>query len=259
MYPYELFFGIDLYTIMMACGFVAALLFFRYWGDRHGLTAGVQNLVLVSALLALIGGYWSSVLFQAFYNALESGVFEINENTGVTFYGGLIGGAAIFLISYFFAAKFVLKKEPVTASFWTVAEIAGGSISVAHGLGRIGCLFAGCCYGKATDAWFGVYNVYLGYKTIPVQLFEALFLFLLTGVIIYRLKKGKRGNLSMYLWAYAAWRFLAEFLRDDDRGASPIPFLSPSQLTAVVLVLLGIGVFYLERFYVQKKGEKTDV
>lgn len=259
MYPYELFWGIDLYQLMISAGFLAALLFFRYWGDRRDLTAGVQNLVIVSALLALIGGYGASVLVQALYNALETGVFEINAGTGATFYGGLIGGAAVFLIAYFVAAKWILKKEPVVASFWTVAEIAGGSISLAHALGRLGCLFAGCCHGKVTDAWYGVYNVYLGCKTVPVQLYESLFLFLLAGVIFYRLKKRKTGNLSLYLWAYAVWRFAAEFMRADDRGASPVPFLTPSQFTAVLLTLIGIGVFFLERFCNRPKGAAGDV
>ena len=244
MYPYDLFLGMDLYEILMVLSFFAALLYFRFWADRRGFGAKLQNLCILGAMPALFGGYGAAVLAQAFYNFLDDGTFRIAADTGATFYGGLIGGAAIFLVVYFVGGR-ILKLEP-TEHFFEVTEIAGGSIALAHGIGRLGCLFAGCCHGRVTDAWYGITNVALGAKTVPVQLFEALFLFALTAFLTWRLSKGKRGNLGGYLIVYAIWRFLAEYMRGDDRGQSPVPFLSPSQLTAVVLLLIGIGVLFLQ-------------
>ena len=109
-----------------------------------------------------------------------------------------------------------------------------------------------------TDAWYGVPNVALGAKTVPVQLFEALFLFALTAWLTRRLAHGKTGNFGFYLGGYAVWRFLAEYLRSDDRGQSPIPFLSPSQFTAVILLLVGIGFWLLERALIDR-FERRDV
>lgn len=243
MYPYELFWGLGLYEILMVLGFFLALLYFRFLADRTGFGADLQNLVIVCALCGLFGGYGFSVLTQAVYNALESGHFEITKNTGSTFYGGLVGGAAVFLLVYFVVGHFWLGKGEPRRNLGQVSEIAAGSITLAHAFGRLGCLCAGCCHGKVTDAWYGMYHVYLKQKTVPVQLFEAVFLLVLCAFLTWRFFKGRKGNLALYLMLYAVWRFFIEYLRADDRGATVVPFLTPSQLTAVVLFVLGAGLF----------------
>ena len=247
MYPYDLFWGLDLYDLLIAFGFFAALLYFRFWADRRNFSAGLQNLVIFSALGGVLGGFGAATLFQAFYNYMESGVFTLAQNTGATFYGGLIGGALLFLVIYFLGGRWILRDGSTVKCFFSMSEIAAGGIALAHGLGRLGCLMAGCCHGKVTEAWYGVYNAYLDAKTVPVQLFEALFLFALSAYLTYRLCKRQRGNLGIYLVAYAVWRFLIEYLRTDDRGATVVAFLTPSQLTALILVLVGVGLWGLER------------
>lgn len=264
MYPNQLFFGLGLYELSIAVGFLGALLYFRIFADRSGFGATLQNLVIVGALFGIVGGYCSAVLFQAFYNYLESGIFEIVGNTGATFYGGLIGGAACFLLIYFGVGTLILRKtgETPTSRFWRLTEIAAGSIALAHGFGRLGCLFAGCCHGKVTDAWYGVYNAYLDAKTVPVQLFEAIFLFALAAYMTYRIVKGEYGNLGLYLSAYAVWRFTVEFLRTDDRGQSPLSFLTPSQFIAVCLFAIGAALWIVEgnliRRNTKKEGEELN-
>lgn len=255
MYPYDLFLGLDLYDLMLAVGFFAALLYLRFWGDRRNFSAGLQNLCIIGALVAMIGGYGAAVLTQAVYNWLESGTFEVVSGTGATFYGGLVGGAILFLAVYFLAGHFVLRDGLAKKRFFEMSEIAAGSIALAHGFGRLGCLFAGCCHGKVTDAWYGVYNYYLDAKTVPVQLFEAMFLFALAAFLTYRLYRGLRGNLGLYLIGYAVWRFLIEYLRADDRGETFIRALSPSQLTAILLALLGVGVWVIEYTLAMRKQE----
>jgi prolipoprotein diacylglyceryltransferase len=41
---------------------------------------------------------------------------------------------------------------------------------------------------------------------------------------------------------YAVWRFFAEYLRNDDRGATVVSFLSPSQLMSILLCLVGAAI-----------------
>ena len=255
MYPYDVFLGMDLYEILLVLGFLAALIYFRFWADRIRFGARLQNLCIFGAMFAIVGGYGAAVLAQAFYNFLDNGVFEIVQGTGATFYGGLIGGAAVFLAVYFVGGHFLKVGAP--KHFFALSEIAGGAIALAHGLGRLGCLCAGCCHGRVTDAWYGVNNVALGVKTVPVQLFEALFLFALAAFLTWRLWRGMRGNLGLYLACYAVWRFFAEYLRSDDRGQSPIAFLSPSQLTAVILLLVGLGVLILQNKLAKPAQEES--
>ena len=245
MYPYDVFLGMDLYEIAIVLGFFAALVYFRLWADRRKFSAKLQNLCIIGAMLAIFGGYGAAVLAQAFYNYLDGEPFRLSSGTGATFYGGLVGGALIFIDVYFIGGR-VLRERTAKQSFFAIAGIAGGAIALAHGIGRLGCLAAGCCHGKVTDAWYGIYNVSLGAKTVPVQLFEALFLFALAAFLSWWLWKGMRGGLGVYLSAYAVWRFFAEYLRTDHRGQSPIAFLSPSQLTAVILLLVGVGLIVLE-------------
>ena len=125
------------------------------------------------------------------------------------------------------------------------------SIVVAHAFGRIGCLMDGCCYGAITDAWYGIEMLSGGVwaKRVPTQLFEAIFLFLLFAVLVVLIVRKKfRNTPSVYLIAYGVWRFLIEFIRDDNRGSSGIPGLYPSQLTAIILVIIGVvWIFVYEK------------
>ena len=259
MYPYDIVLGMDLYSIMIAVGFLGALVFFRIWADRRGFSAGLQNLCIVGAMVGVLGGYGAAVLFQALYNGLKTGNFEVAGSTGSTFYGGLIGGAAFFLLVYFGAGNIILKDGQTQKRFFELSEIAAGSIALAHGLGRLGCLFAGCCHGRVTDAWYGVHNVYLNAKTVPIQLFEAIFLFSLAAIFAWRLYRGRRGNFGWDLVGYAVWRFFVEYLRTDDRGASFVGFLSPSQLTAVVLLAVGFGFWWLDSFLERCESKRDGV
>ena len=54
MYPYDLFWGLDLYDLLIALGFFAALLYFRFWADRRNFSAGLQNLVILVLKKSLI-------------------------------------------------------------------------------------------------------------------------------------------------------------------------------------------------------------
>ena len=248
MYPYEILFGLDLYILLISVGVIACMLFIRLQADWRGLKAGLQNLVLLNTVAAVVLGYGFAVLFQAFYNYMAKGTFEIANDTGSTFYGGLIGGTAVFIIIYFAVGHFLFPDGYHVRHFRTISDIAPACITVAHGFGRLGCLMAGCCHGAPTHAWYGIEMVHLGYKVVPVQLFEALFLFVLSAVLLILFRKGKRYELPIYMLAYAVWRFVAEMLRGDYRGATVVDFLSPSQLISVLLlaggaVLLGIELY----------------
>ena len=253
MYPYEILFGMDLYSILIAVGVIVCMVFIRLQADWRGLKAKLQNLLLFNAVAAVVLGYGFAVLFQAFYNYMANGTFEIVNSTGSTFYGGLIGGTAMFIVIYFVAGRFLYPDGYHVRQFRTVSDLAPAAITVAHGFGRLGCLMAGCCYGAQCDAWYGIEMVGLGYKVVPVQLFEALFLFALAAFLTYRLYRGLRGNLGLYLIGYAVWRFLIEYLRADDRGETFIRALSPSQLTAILLALLGVGVWVIEYTLAMRK------
>ena len=234
-------------------GVIVCMVFIRLQADWRGLKAKLQNLVLFNTIAAVVLGYGAAVLLQAFYNYMAKGKFEIVNSTGSTFYGGLIGGTAMFIIIYFVAGRFLYSDGYHARHFRTVSDLAPAAITVAHGFGRLGCLMAGCCYGAKCDAWYCVEMVNLGYKVVPVQLFEALFLFGLSAVLLILFKKGKKYEMPIYMMTYAVWRFVAELMRNDYRGATVVDFLTPSQFISVLLLAGGLILLGIELYVDGKK------
>lgn len=267
MYPYDLFWGITLYDIFILLGLCAAVGVFLFYAEKRKLSSKLQAFVLADAGAAVLLGFGAATLMQSVYNYIESGKFEWS---GMTFYGGLVGGAAVFLAIYF-AGGHVLFRKTDDARYhlrnaFSVFGIVSCCVIVAHAFGRIGCLTAGCCHG-ATYAERRPFTVPLLHVsaenellyreyTVPVQLFEALFLFALFGVLSYRVLRGKEDVLPLYMIAYGVWRFAIEYARGDERGETIISFLTPSQLVAILLVLGGIAL--LTFLILKKKKAKEE-
>ena len=249
MYPYEIVFGLTLYEICLCAGIIACFAVFSAFADKLRINVKVQKLAVMCGVCAVILGYGSAVLFQAFYNIKTLGEFVINESTGATFYGGLIGGVAVFMLLYFPLGRLIFKSGEHVRAFFDVANSAVCGIALAHAIGRLGCLFAGCCHGHQTDAWYGI-EMYgnAGFASyVPTQLFESVFLLFLFAFLTLRVWGRDGYGLPVYLIAYGVWRFAIEHLRGDYRGDTLVEWLTPSQLTAVCMVAIGVGVIFIER------------
>ena len=258
MFPNAEFLGLDLYYWMIAVGILAAMIVFRLFHQKAGLSVKVFNFSLLVGVVAIIFGYLSAILFQSWYSFLETGVFI--WGVGATFYGGLIGAVLIFIALYFGIGHFLFQDRAHIAQFNNLLSLAVPCIVLGHAFGRLGCLFDGCCYGALTDSHIGI-NMWVDcelQRRIPIQLFESLFLFALAGCLLYlTVQKKFEYTASAYLIAYGVWRFFIEFARDDDRGASGIDLLSPSQLTAIFMILAGIALIFLYRFVLKKYFERV--
>lgn len=256
MYPYDIIPGFDIYALCYTAALISALLILRLLGDKLGMEAKVYNLAVGSAVAAIVCGYLTSILAQSFYDYLETGTFRLG--TGMTFYGGLLGGIIVFVLVYFIVGTRVFKEDRLHIRRVPMLEnIAACCVTFAHATGRIGCLFAGCCHGNKTDAWYGIYHVNLGYRAVPTQLFEAIFLYALFVWLTYRVLHGHRDGHIIYLIAYGFWRFWIEFLRGDDRGASFIPGVTPSQLSALFFVTAGIVIYIVEKNMKRRLRDET--
>jgi phosphatidylglycerol:prolipoprotein diacylglycerol transferase len=108
----------------------------------------------------------------------------------------------------------------------------GASTGAALGMsiGRLGCLAAGCCYGKPTDLWWGLKFTHpaaeklngtpLNIPLHPTQLLQfasalVLFAFLFH---MHRWKKYDGQVTAMFFLVAGIFRFGNEFLRGDPRG-----------------------------------------
>lgn len=262
MYPDNLIQGVrfNLYDLFLCLGIILCLFVFDSLADKYPIRYKLQMLCYVTVIFAIVLGFGSATLFQAFYNYLENGgEFKIDSSTGATFYGGLIGGAGVFIAAYFIAGRFIFRDKYHKRSFFSMANCAVPSILIAHAFGRIGCLMAGCCHGAQTDAWYGIYmhtEAYGYVKCVPTQLFEAIFLLSLFVWAVIRVKKKQSLNLPIYMMSYGAWRFFIEFFRTDDRGELFLKVLSPSQLIACLMILGGVALLLFEIRYEKKHKDE---
>ena len=257
MYPYEIIFGMTFYDIFLAVGVISALVIARIFADKDKVSAKLFNFILLIGSVAIGLGYFSAVFTQAIYNWLDGEEFVINSATGATFLGGLVGGVLTFLTGYFVIGHFIFTDKENIKYFPRLLDFAAVSITAAHGFGRLGCLTAGCCHGQVTDAWYGIYHVSLEARVVPVQLFEAIFLFTLCAILAVLASKKIPGTMAIYMSVYGIWRIFAEMLRDDNRGSTFVYFFTPSQLTSIIMLVLSVPIF-IYTFSVYKKQSRGE-
>ena len=238
---------------MIAVGVLCAFIVLYWYGKKTSVPEKFSDFLFYNGVASTIVGMGSAAVFQGFYNFIENPENGFRLDGGITFIGGLIGGAGFFLIVYF------IFRKRLNGRLLEVLSIIPCSITVAHAFGRIGCFFAGCCYGKVTHSFLGVKFPDLPEPVHPTQLYEAAFLFILFGVMSYLLLKKKfQQNMSLYLIAYGIFRFCIEFLRDDDRGAL-LGGISPSQFWSIGMVILGIVLWIvLPKFMKKLESDKEN-
>lgn len=251
--------SITWYGIWVAIGILAVFIVLFLYGKIIGNSEKFTDFIFYNGVVSIGVGFFSAALFQAFYNYVENPERGFNLNGGITFIGGLIGGAGCFLIIFY------LFRKKIDGNITNILSLAPCCIVIAHAFGRLGCLFAGCCHGDYLGQesvaggiyMYGTLNkVHVWGYYVPTQLYESIFLFILFGVFSYLLLAKKfKHNLSLYLILYGIFRFIIEFFRSDERGQF-IGNLSPSQFWSIVMVVGGILVFFLVEKLLKKYGEK---
>src|SRR5262249_20785687 len=164
-------------------------------------------------------------------------------------YGGLILAVIVALL--------YIRRTGLP--LWTTCDVFAPGIALGHVVGRFGCFFAGCCYGKPTDKPWGIVfsdpfaaanvGTPLGVHLHPTQLYEAGTELII--LIVLLLTERKRETFAgrtfwLYILLYAISRFVIEFFRGDERGT--VGIFSTSQFISILLVPLAIAMLvYLAR------------
>ncbi len=240
---------IPMYGVMSAVGMLAA---FVLLGFTRKHTRFSEDQALSAALWAIIMGFLGAkVLFwlvEIDQIIADPSYLLHTLREGFVFYGALIGGlggVAIYAL---------IKKLP----FFSLMDYFIPALVIGHAFGRIGCLFAGCCYGMECDCAISVTfpaggAAPAGVPLLPTQIMESVFLFLLCAFLVWRLMKKKPfGTISgWYMVLYGAWRFGIEFFRNDERGA--VGALSTSQFISIFIFAGGLLLLLLVKFGVLKK------
>src|SRR6266566_2470364 len=253
MYPRLLELGpITVYTygVLLAAAYLLGLKLAMVRGNHRGLDANrVLDLGIYIIISALVGA--KLLLLVTDFNTFRADPRELFTllRSGGVFYGGLILAVAVAL----------LYIQRVGLPLWTTCDVFAPGIALGHVVGRFGCLFAGCCYGKpTTKAWgitftdpFAAANVGtpLGVPLHPTQLYEAGAELLILGTLLWTERKGRPfagRTFWLYMLLYAISRFIIEFYRGDERGM--VFTFSTSQFISLLLAPLAlIMLVYLSR------------
>ena len=138
---------------------------------------------------------------------------------GLTWYGG-------FIASVLAGAVYTrVRRLP----FFKWCDFLAPILALAHGVGRLGCFFNGCCYGRITAG-----------RLIPTQLYDTALLLVLSGYLFHRTRRPHADGeiFAQYLAAYSVSRFVIEFWRGDQ---NPVGHLTLPQWISLFLFVSALA------------------
>ncbi|MDO4623493.1 MAG: prolipoprotein diacylglyceryl transferase [Eubacteriales bacterium] len=248
---------VHMYGVMTGLGILAAYWLASVRAKEKNLTETAVDKIFGLVIACVAVGYLCSkilYIITIFPHLLDGTMSLRNAITGGwVVIGGLLGGIL--------GAWLYCKWNKL--DLWIYFDVAFPGVALAQALGRIGCFFAGCCYGKETTgplyimfthSDFGPNNVHL----IPTQLIMSAGDFLLVLALVFYGKKlqKKEGEIAgLYLMLYSLGRFCVEFLRGDVlRGQ--VGVLSTSQFIGLFTAFGGVLLFLYARKRTETPREK---
>ena len=253
MYP-ELFsvgpFTIYSYGVLLAASYLLGLRLAMWRAKKWGLDANrVLDLGIYIIIAALVGAKLLLLIVDFDQFSRPEELLTLARSGGV-FYGGLLLAVGV---AFWYIARHRLP-------FWTTCDVFAPGIALGHVTGRLGCLAAGCCYGRQTDApWAIIFTdplaqanvgTPLGIPLHPTQIYEAGAALLILGLLLATERRGRPfpgRTFWSYMFLYAISRYIIEIYRGDPRG-TVFDIFSTSQFISVVLAPLSLAMlFWLSR------------
>jgi phosphatidylglycerol---prolipoprotein diacylglyceryl transferase len=245
------------YGLLIATGFLLAMMMAKRQAEREG--EDPDRIVDLSFYVLLAGLLGSRIIFiftkldEYAKNPVEIVMFW---RGGLVWYGGFIG-AALFTLYY---------TRRYRLSFLKFVDIMIPYMALAHAFGRLGCVAAGCCFGRPTELPWGIRFPVgsmahhqqqsegligitdLSLPVHPTQLYEAGFeIAMFWLLLLVRPYKRVHGQLFlMWMAIYPIARSFIELYRGDkERGV--YGFMSTSQYISIVIGLVAIGLYVFLR------------
>ncbi|MFQ6101541.1 MAG: prolipoprotein diacylglyceryl transferase [Anaerolineae bacterium] len=217
-------FAVRSYDVMVLLGMIAGLSLGCYRARRAGLdggkvVAGGVGIILVSLAGSRLGNV---IIDLGRYVSNWRAIFSLY---GTGFQGGLLAGvlATLALARY------------LRVSFWRLADLFAPGLVLGQAIGRVGCFLNGCCYGRPTDSFLGVYlpgwGVGWAYR-YPTQFMHttANLLILVVLLRVDRRRPFEGFTFLLYALLYSTQRLLIDFLRETG------PLIGSLRATEVVSV-----------------------
>jgi len=243
-------FYLPTYGVLVALAFLAGLTITVRLARRSGLNAElITNLAVYCALAGLLGAKLLMIVFDwNYFSAQPRQIFSLStlQAAGV-FQGGLV---LAILTAFLYVRRHSLP-------WLQTADAFAPGVAIGHSIGRLGCLAAGCCWGKeCTLPWavkfhsvdaYALTGVPLEVPLHPSQLYELTTEAILF-VFLYRLfgRPHAPGKIiGLYLVLSSIARFGIEFTRFHEQA---LPFGLPLSITQwIAIALAGVGAALLLR------------
>ena len=235
------------YGLFIAMGFLLAMHLAKRQAQREGEDPEqIVDLCFYVLVAGMVGGRIVFIFtkFEAF--AREPWEILAFWRGGLVWYGGFMGAVA-------YLAYFVRRQR---MNFFKTTDLLVPSMALGHSFGRLGCLAAGCCFGRVTEQPWGIVFpngsmahteqmvsglIRFGQRALPVhptQLYEAAGELALFALLVYwRERKTFHGQLFLiWLSVYPILRSIIEMFRGDkERGVYYV--LSTSQYLSILVAL----------------------
>ena len=241
-------FTVYTYGVLLAAAYLLGLKFAMVRARTRGLDpARTLDLGIYIIVSALIGA--KLLLFFVEFDTFRRDPAELLTlaRSGGVFYGGLILAVAV--------ALWYMRRHRMP--IWTTCDVFAPAIALGHAVGRLGCLAAGCCFGRETSVPWAVTFTHpeaaanvgtpLNVPLHPTQLYESGAELLILILLIATEKKGRPfpgRTFWLYLFLYGVSRFIIEFFRGDDRGIV-FDLLPTSQFISLLIVPLSLVMLYV--------------
>jgi phosphatidylglycerol---prolipoprotein diacylglyceryl transferase len=209
------------YVFFMLLALVVFLLVRRWQPRAVPVLPWRQRLALNWA--ALVGAAFGAKVGHVLANGgpwLEAGTWLADGKTVTT---GLIGGYLAVEL-----AKLALHVRVKTGDGYALP------LALALAVGRWGCFFNRCCFGRPTALPWGV-DFGDGIPRHPTQVYESLFHLTAAGVLLALLvaDRCRCQRLKLYLIAYGVYRFGSEWLRPEPAWALGLTFYQWASLVLI--------------------------
>jgi len=238
------------YGVLLAAAYLGGLQLAMIRGRKRGLdSTRVLDLGIYIIISALIGA--KLLLLVTDYRSFADNPRALLDlfRSGGVFYGGLIVAVVV--------ALWYIRR--IGLPLWTTCDVFAPGIALGHVVGRLGCFFAGCCYGKPTTVPWAItftspeaaanVGTPLNVPLHPTQLYEAGAEAIILILLLATESRGRRfpgRTFWLYMLLYAISRYVIEIFRGDPRGT--VFMFSTSQFISLILIPLSLVMLvYLGR------------
>jgi len=247
MYP-ELFnigpLTLHTYGVFVAIGFLVGIFTATKTGKKLDIDPNrVLDMGFIIILSGIIGSRIAYILINfSHYTAYPLDIFKLWQG-GLVFSGGLV--AVILVIMWY------TKRHGY--NIWTIGDLWTPAAAIGQAIGRIGCFFAGCCYGKPTDIpWCVIFTNPKSIATLnvplhPTQLYSSLSSFIIF-IILLILQSKKKFEGQVFLWfliLHSTARLFIERFRGDARGVIITNNFTMTQMLALVILIAAVTALFI--------------